>query len=106
MLVAWNQGQVCIRSSRSISWVSTWRSDFLLAEVAADAAHGGESDRVVAAENDREGAAGEHVGDALGDLIEALFVVGRNREDVADIAKGDLFAQIHPHFVVVRGVQR
>ncbi|NDD45190.1 MAG: hypothetical protein EBZ24_07150, partial [Synechococcaceae bacterium WB9_4xB_025] len=30
MLVAWNQGQVCIRSSRSISCVSTWRSKWMM----------------------------------------------------------------------------
>ena len=78
---------------------------FLVAEVAADPTHGGKADRVVSAENDREGAAGEHVGDAFGDLVEALLVVGGNGEDVADVAEGDLFTQVHPHFVVVRGVE-
>jgi hypothetical protein len=29
-LVAWNQGVVCIRSSRSVSWVSTWRSKWMM----------------------------------------------------------------------------
>ena len=30
MLVAWNHGVVCIRSSRSVSWVSTWRSKWMM----------------------------------------------------------------------------
>ena len=30
MLVAWNHGVVCIRSSRSDSWVSTWRSKWMM----------------------------------------------------------------------------
>ena len=67
-------------------------ADLLIAQVAANAAEGGKTDRVVATENDRKGAAGKHVGDALRDLIEALFVVGGNREDVAHIAEGDLLA--------------
>ena len=29
-LVAWNHGVVCIRSSRSVSWVSTWRSKWMM----------------------------------------------------------------------------
>ena len=77
----------------------------LVAQVAADAAHGGEADRMVAAEDDREGATGEHVGDAFGDLVKRLFVVGRDREDVTDIAELDLLAQIHAHFVVVGRVE-
>ena len=47
-----------------------------------------------------------HMGDAFRDLIEALLVVGRDREDVTHIAKGDLFPQVDTHFVVVRGVKR
>ena len=61
---------------------------------------------MVAPENDREGPAGEHVGDAFGDLVEALLVVGRDRKNVTHIAEGDLFAQVNPHLVVVRGVKR
>src|SRR5579859_2372775 len=30
MFVAWNHGVVCIRSSRSCSWVSTWRSKWMI----------------------------------------------------------------------------
>ena len=80
-------------------------SNLFVAEMAANPSYGGESDGVVTAEDDREGPAGEHVGDALRDLIEALFVIRGNREDVTHIAQGDLFPQIHPHFVVVGGVQ-
>ena len=61
---------------------------------------------MVATEDDREGAAREHVGNAFGDLIEALFVVGRDRKDVTHIAERDLFTQVDPHFLVVRGVER
>ena len=46
------------------------------------------------------------MGDALGDLIEALLVVGRDGEDVADIAERDLLPQIDTHLVVVGGVER
>ena len=81
-------------------------SHFFVAEMATHATHRGETDRVVATEDDREGAAREHVGDAFGDLIETLFVVGRDREDVTHIAEGDLFTQVDPHFVVVWGVKR
>ena len=81
-------------------------SHFFVAEMATHPTHRGETDRVVATEDDREGAAREDVGDAFGDLIEALFVVGRDREDVTHIAEGDLFTQVDPHFVVVRGVKR
>ena len=55
-------------------------SHFLVAEMATHATHRGETDRVVATEDDWEGAAREDVGDAFGDLIEALFVVGRDRD--------------------------
>ena len=30
MLVAWNHGVVCIRSSRSFSWMSAWRSKWTM----------------------------------------------------------------------------
>ena len=46
-LVAWNHGVVCIRSSRSFSWMSAWRSKCTMPiffEVhCGDAAHGRES---------------------------------------------------------------
>ncbi len=76
-----------------------------IAQVAADAAHGGKADRMVAAENDREGTAGKNMGDALGNLIEALLVVGGNGEDIAHIAKANLFAQIDAHLIVVGRVE-
>ena len=45
------------------------------------------------------------MGDAFGDLVKRLFVVGRDREDVTDVAELDLLAQIHAHFVVVGRVE-
>ena len=45
------------------------------------------------------------MGDALGDLVETLLVVGRDGEDIADITESDLLAQIHSHLVVVGGVE-
>jgi len=54
MFVAWNQGVVCIRSSRSVSCVSTWRvevddAEVLASEMLGDRADGREADRMVAA---------------------------------------------------------
>ena len=62
MSVAWNHGVVCIRSSRSVSWVSTWRSKWMIPrlpplEMGATSTRGRVPDRLVAAEHDWEGAA-------------------------------------------------
>ena len=81
-------------------------ADLAVAEMPANASHGWEPDRMIAAQDDREGPAGKHVGDPFGDLIKTLLVVGGNREDVSDIAQANLLAQIDAHLVVVRGVQR
>ena len=81
-------------------------ADLAIAEMPADPSHRWEADRMVAAQDDREGAAGKHVGHPFGDLIETLLVVGGNREDVSDIAQANLLAEIDAHLVVVRGVQR
>jgi len=78
----------------------------LIAQMAANAANCGESDRVVAAENDWEGATRKYVGYTLRDLIETLLIIGWNRENIAHIAKGDLLPQVDTHLVVIRGVQR
>ena len=48
-------------------------SHFFVAEMATDPTHCGKTDRVIPAENDREGATGKNVGDAFRDLIEALL---------------------------------
>ena len=58
MLVAWNHGVVCIRSSRSVSWVSTCRSKWMMPMLpsmyGARPRMVGIADGVVAAEHDRE----------------------------------------------------
>jgi hypothetical protein len=41
-----------------------------------------------------------------GDLVEGLFDIGGNREDVADIAQRHLLAQIDAHLVIVGRVER
>ena len=108
MFVAWNHGQVCIRSSVDLLGVDVAievdDSHFFVAEMAADPTHRGETDRVVATENDREGAAREHVGDAFGDLIEALLVVGRDVKMSPTSQR--VICSGPPPFRVVRGVKR
>ena len=71
-----------------------------------DAADARESDRVIAAEHDRQRARGEHVGDTARNLVKALFEVGGNREDVAGIAERHLLAQIDAELVIVGRVER
>ncbi len=58
----------------------------LLVGTLRDAAHAGKTDRMIAAEHDRQRAGRKHMRDAAGDLIEALFQIGRYREHVADVA--------------------
>src|SRR5437879_10212706 len=43
---------------------------------------------------------------ALGDLVEALFEIGRDGEDVTGIAQRHLFAQVDTELVIVRRVER
>ena len=55
-------------------------ADFFIAQMATDAPHRGETDGVVAAQQNRERPRCKHMGHALGNLVEGFFVVGRNRE--------------------------
>src|SRR6266478_2843601 len=71
-----------------------------------NAAHAGKSDRMVAAEHQRQRARREHMGDAPGYLVEALLQISRDREYVAGIAQRHLLAQVDAELVVVRRVER
>ena len=109
-LVEWNQGVVCMRSSRSFSWMSAWRSKCTMPIFfdvhSAMPAHAGKADGMVAADHDREAAGGGHMADRASDLVEGLFDIGGDGEHVARIAQRHLFAQIDGHFVVVRVIKR
>lgn len=63
-----------------------------------DAAHRGEADRMVAAENDRQRPGREYVADRARDLVEGLFQIGRDGEHVAGVAQGHL---LHAFFFPV-----
>src|SRR6266496_183092 len=67
---------------------------------------GREADGVVTTEHDRQRTRGEHVPDTLGDLVERLLDVARDREDVADIRDRDRLSQVDTELEVVRAVQR
>ena len=71
-----------------------------------DAAHAGKADRMVAAQHDRQRAGRGDVADALGDLVEALFEIGRDGEDVAGVAQRHLLAQVDAELVIVGRVER
>mmetsp|Transcript_15444 Transcript_15444/g.50774 ORF Transcript_15444/g.50774 Transcript_15444/m.50774 type:complete len:277 (-) Transcript_15444:471-1301(-) len=62
----------------------------LLRRARRDAPYRGEPDRVVPAQNQGEGARARHVRHRVADLVEALLEVGRNRKDVAGVAKRHL----------------
>ena len=47
------------------------------------------ADRVVPAQDDRQGAGRVHVGDGLGNLVEGLFDVAGNGENVAEVTNCD-----------------
>ena len=127
--VAWKYGVVCIRSSRSVSWMSACRSKWMIPAAGGargvravgavggprrprrvpshtDAlrrhrrqpAHRREADRVVAAEDDGEGARRRDVRHRVRDLVERLLDVRRDREDVARVAP------VRSRQVWVRGV--
>jgi hypothetical protein len=91
-------GVVCIRSSRSVSWVSTCRSKWMMPRLPcrcwATPRTVGIADGVVAAEHDRERAGLVDVPDGLGDLVERLLDVRRDGEDVARGRDGDRLAQV------------
>ena len=71
------------------------------ADIAVDeqrqSANIGVSDRVVAAEDDREDLALVDVGDGLVDLVEALLDIGRDYRNVADIDDVQRLRQVNPH---------
>src|SRR5262249_12113640 len=71
-----------------------------------NAAHARESDRMIAAQHQRQRAGGEYMADPARDLVEALFEIGRNGEYVAGVAQCHLLAQVDAELVVVRRVER
>ena len=60
---------------------------------------------MIAAEHDGERARREDVADATGDLVEALFEVGGDGEDVAGVAERHLFAKVDAELVVIGRVE-
>lgn len=67
-------------------------------------AHSGKTDGVVATHDDGHRSGGGNVGHCVGDLVEGLLDIGRDREHVSDVAHGHLLAQVHSRLVVVRRV--
>ena len=61
---------------------------------------------MVAAEDDRHGAALVDVGDGLRDLVEGLLDVRGDREDVAEVTNRNRFAQVDAELEAVRAVER
>ena len=111
MSVAWNHGVVCIRSSRSVSWVSTCRSKWMMPrlppQVLGHAAHGRVADRVVAAEHDRERARLRRRGATALEIWSKVFsMFAGDREDVAEVGDGDRLAQVDAELEAVRAVER
>ena len=71
-----------------------------------DPAHCRIADGMVAADDDRHGPGRKDMRTGTTDLIEALFDIAGNGEDIAGIAQRHLFAQIDSHFIVVGRVER
>ena len=71
-----------------------------------DAAHAREADGMIAAEHQRQRAGRKDVGDAAGDLVEALLQIGGNGEHVAGVAQRHLLAQIDAELVIVGRIER
>jgi hypothetical protein len=75
-------------------------------DMRSDAAHIGEAQAVVAAADDRKHARGKDMGNRLGDLVEGLFDVAGDDENVAGIAQVeflvDVDAAVEPVAVIER----
>jgi hypothetical protein len=63
-------------------------------------------DRMIPAQHRRERPCRENVADAFGDLVERLFDIAGDREDVAEIGDRDRLPQIDAELEAVRPVQR
>lgn len=63
--------------------------------------HGREADGVVPSHDHRHRSRCRHVRDGVGNLIERLLDVRRNRENVPRVAHGHLLPQVYPGLVVV-----
>ena len=87
-------------------WRSKWMMPMRFEVHVGDAAHAGKADRMVAAQHDRQRARRGDMADAPGDLVEALFEIGRDGEDVAGVAQRHLLAQVDAELVVVGRVER
>mmetsp|Transcript_3591 Transcript_3591/g.6859 ORF Transcript_3591/g.6859 Transcript_3591/m.6859 type:complete len:246 (-) Transcript_3591:197-934(-) len=78
----------------------------ILAGHRRNATHGGETDGMIATQNDRHGSRASNVRHGVADLIKGLFNIGRDGEDVTSITQTHLFAQINASFVIVGRVER
>ena len=74
-------------------------------QVLCNAPHCRVSDAVVAAQHDRERAAGKDVSNTLGDLVKRLLDVGGDGEDVANVCDGYRLAKVDTYLEGVSAVQ-
>ena len=110
MSVAWNHGVVCIRSSRSVSWVSTCRSKWMIPRLPSSGAgrrRGPWGSRSSGRRRARPGTRPtRRRGRPPWRSGRTSSRCCRDREDVAEVGDGDRLAQVDAQLEAVRPVER